>query len=272
MSFLVIGDLHGRIHELARIDQWAKARDISLIIQVGDLGVRWPHEECAITHYFHRRQQKHNGGPKWIFCLGNHDNYNKFNKLLAKEAFRLGVPEAEVTLIPYAPGLYAANRPAYIPDNGGMLFCGGAVSTDADPSPATGWGHKSPGRVTGLNWWPTEAPSPEELKRFQLLLDKAPTYVFTHDGPLFCPTVPKAEGKCLKSGLKYQYTSKAFAEIARTATYLPAKWFYGHHHRLSRYPEGATQYLCSGLHGQGWSVVEETAYEFNIYRGKKNAY
>ena len=162
MKILVLGDLHitsNRMHLLPKADKLAAELGVQTIIQVGDFGLSWPGENCPVARYFNKRARQSRQGPDWITCLGNHDNWNTFEKNRTK-AILLNAPTDDLVtfpaLIPYAPGLYASNRPGYIPTYGGMLFLGGAVSTDADyRHPNHDWGtdHGHKGRVEGKDWW-----------------------------------------------------------------------------------------------------------------------
>lgn len=273
MRFLVIGDLHGRIKELARIDEYCVRKGIDWVIQVGDLGVCWPGEDCPIIRYFRKRAYQKRPGPFWITCLGNHDNWSKFHSNLFKEANALNVTFDKVILVPYAPGLVAANRPAFLDIFGGMLFCGGAVSTDADYTPASGWSNDShPGRVEGKDWWKSEAPSQDDLQKFCDLIDeKKPKYIFTHDGPEFAHHA-RGSGLCLKSNLRYDYCSRSFETITKVTTHHPARWFFGHHHQLVETEKDGSIYHCSGLHGEGWEVDDttNTATQIDLSLSKKD--
>jgi hypothetical protein len=278
MRFLVIGDLHGRIKELARIDEYCVRNSINWVIQVGDLGVCWPGEDCPIIRYFRKRDYQKRPGAFWITCLGNHDNWNKWRTLRWEQAIKLGyLKNNQIThypdLIEYAPGLCATDRPAFLDIFGGMLFCGGAVSTDADYTPSSGWSNDShPGRTEGKDWWKNEAPSQEDLQKFCDLIDeKKPKYIFTHDGPGFAHH-SRGSGLCLKSNLRYDYCSRSFETITKVTTHHPLRWFFGHHHELVETEKDGNIYHCSGLHGEGWEVNDAagTATQIDLSLSKKD--
>lgn len=273
MRFLVIGDLHGRIKELARIDEYCAREGINWVIQVGDLGVCWPGEDCQIIRYFNKRDRQGRPGAFWITCLGNHDNWNRFDISRRKEAKKLNKLHTEVTLVPYAPGLVAANRPAFLDIFGGMLFCGGAVSTDADYRPPTGWSNDShPGRIESKDWWRAEAPSQEDLQKFCDLIDeKKPKYVFTHDGPDFAHHA-RGSGVCQKSNLRWDYCSRSYEIISKITEHKPSRWFFGHHHELVETEQDGCIYHCSGLHGEGWEIndTDNTAKSIDLSITKKD--
>lgn len=258
-KFLVIGDLHGRVKELARIDEYCVNHDINWVIQVGDLGVCWPGEDCPIIRYFNKRARQERPGPLWITTLGNHDNWNRFYANLFKEANEQERVYTDVALVPYAPGLCASNRPAYLDIFGGMAFCGGAVSTDADYMPASGWSNSShPGREENKDWWKAEAPTQEQLQTFLDMIEaRKPKYIFTHDGPEFAHH-SRGSGLCFKSNLRYDYCSRAYENFTKIAEHHPARWFFGHHHKLVSTERDNTTYHCCGLHGEGY-IVDDNA-------------
>ena len=103
MEFLVVGDLHGHVRALSRIDQFASKNRINLIIQVGDLGYAWPGEDCCLARYFYKRDQTF---PEWCALLGNHDNYDHFKKAALRKTKRAGVTND--SWIKYKPGLFVS--------------------------------------------------------------------------------------------------------------------------------------------------------------------
>lgn len=255
MRFLVVGDLHGRIKDLARIDQWCVRNNILWVIQVGDFGICWPGEDCRITRYFEKRNRQGRAGPFWISILGNHDNYNRRDKLIEVQG---------PGLIQYVPGVVATPRPHFEDIFGGMLFFGGAVSSDAGPGIRNGFNgieHTS-GRVPNKDWWAGEAPSREEFQAFcDVLNEKKPKYVFTHDGPSFCNPMYIGNDINPLSGLPVSYVSQNLGSVCRATDYLPPYWFYGHYHnqkvtKSTDYP--GTVFRCSGFHGEGWLVDDTT--------------
>jgi Calcineurin-like phosphoesterase len=274
MKFFVIGDLHGRVRDLARIDEYCARNGIATVIQVGDFGICWPGEDCSIIRYFNKRARQQRPGPVWITCLGNHDNWNKFYKNLEKEKNKRNC-NTDITLVPYAPGLFATNRPAFLDIFGGMAFCGGAVSTDADYIPVVGWDNSSghSGRIENKDWWKNEAPSQDDLQKFcDLIEEKKPKYIFTHDGPEFAHS-SRGSGLCLKSNLRYDYCSRSFETISKIIEHRPTRWFFGHHHQLISTDRDNTTYHCCGLHGEGYLVddIAGTATKINLSfsKGKK---
>ncbi len=262
MRFLALGDLHivkSRMHLLPAIDQYCLKNNIDFVMQVGDFGLHWPGEQCKAMKYFDKRARQLRPGPHWITVLGNHDNWNVFEENLADEAEKLNIPKDEVKLIPYAPTLYATNRPTYLELLGGCLFLGGAVSTDADPVYPSGWSNDSrSGRVENETWWANEAPSLQELQMFvDLLEEKKPKYVFTHDGPE-SGHYSRGGGLCKKSNRRYDEVSRAYETILASSNHQPLHWFFGHHHEMTSDKTYRTTTHCCGLHGEGWIVDDET--------------
>ena len=250
MRFLVIGDTHGKVRDIALIDEWASRNNIQYIIQVGDFGASWPDppQPCKILHYFTKRERQNRSGPLWLVVLGNHDNWNKFGKLSLNPEFK------DSPLIPYAPGLLVARRPAYVPFID-TLFCGGAVSTDAH------------NRKINKSWWKNEAPSREELELFfDMMETHKPRYVISHDGP---EIAHQSRGDKVNplSLLPSNYVSRAFQNVLELSSHKPESWFFGHHHTFSVTKTDSTTFYCSGLHGQGYLVLGSKAIPFDVKRG-----
>lgn len=250
MSRIVfVGDNHGRIRELSSVDQWAMQNKIEQLYQVGDMGICWPGNQCQISHYFNKRNSDL---PNWTVTNGNHENWTKYDKKLAKLIATNQLTES--TLIPYQRGLSATQRVQYLPENGGMLFIAGAVSSDAGPGMrlnAKKEPYFYPGRIQGVDWWIQEAPTQSELQLFMdLLEEKKPMIVVSHDGfGAHKPLEPRINPK---SGLPMNYVAQSLEKIWELSSHKPRYWFYGHHHKLDYCEIEETVFACCGKHGQGW--------------------
>lgn len=251
MKFLAIGDLHGRYKALARIDYYAKTRGIDLVIQLGDLGVHWPGERSLILEYFNKKNNF--GIPTWISCLGNHDNWNKY----------LEKAEKHSGLLYYAPRLFVARRNHYIWDFGGMLFLGGAVSADV-PAGVDFLGQYQPARVIDKDWWSLEVPSHQDFQVFMdLLEERKPRFVFTHDAPTVA-TGLKSQAINPLSNLPVDYVAHQLQNCWTLSDHKPDFWFYGHHHNLRITHSDTTTFHCTGLHGQGVYVSDNIVVPVNF--------
>lgn len=247
-KILFVGDLHGNIRPLSFVDQWAKKQGITSINQVGDFGALWPGAQCQISHYFNKRNSD---SPAWIFNLGNHENWDRYDEKVAKLFATNQLTES--TLIRYQPGLSATQRVQYLPQNGGMLFIAGAVSSDAGPGMRVGLNgpYFYPGRIQGVDWWAQEAPTQIELQLFMdLLEDKKPMIVVSHDG--FGAHDALGPRTNPKSNLPMNYVAQNLEKIWELSSHKPRYWFYGHHHKLDYCEIEETTFACCGKHGQGW--------------------
>lgn len=248
-KIMFCGDTHGRAKDISWLDQYAKHNNISTVIQCGDFGALWPGSSCAISHYFQKRNTEF---PNWKFILGNHDEHNKYDEKFAKLVAANQITES--TLIPYQIGLLATQRVQYLPENGGMLFIAGAVSSDAGPGMrlnAKKEPYSYPGRIQGVDWWIQEAPTQSELQLFMdLLEDKKPMIVVSHDG--FGAHKPPEPRINPKSGLPMNYVAQNLEKIWELSSHKPRYWFYGHHHKLDYNEISETTFACCGKHGQGW--------------------
>lgn len=245
---LFIGDLHGRHLDLASVDKFAKTNDVKTLVQVGDFGVLWDNERCGISDYFEERDADF---PSWKFNLGNHEQHDRYDEKVAKLVATNQLTES--TLIPYQIGLSATQRVQYLPQNGGMLFIAGAVSSDAGPGMRQGPNgpYYYPGRTQGIDWWIQESPTQKELQLFMdLLEDKKPMIVVSHDG---FGAHDKLEPYInSKSGLPTNYVAQNLEKIWELSNHKPKFWFYGHHHKLDFCEIEETVFACCGKHGQGW--------------------
>ena len=243
MKFFVVGDLHGNVQHLARVDQFAKIAGVESVIQVGDLGLSWPGGMCPTHHYFYKRNDLE---PRWFTCLGNHDNWCYYDKLQQKYIHEYIYPTMPAQL-----GLDIVRRGRVL-ESESMLFLGGAVSTDTAPG-YSGWSDSYwPGRKQNLDWWAQEAPSQAELELFlENLETEKPRFVFTHDAP-------EQAGQRERGGFNYlsnlpcNATRRALTTIYEVSSHKPEYWFYGHYHNTLQVNNGSTLFSCSGINGETW--------------------
>lgn len=235
-----VGDLHGNVNALRKVDEIATARNIDSIYQVGDMGVYWPDDPIKTLRYFTVERES---GIPFFFILGNHDNYDAFNRL------RTGKPEG---IVPYyakeeqivAP-LYALPRNHIMDD---ILALGGAVSSDASR------------RVEGLSWWREECPSVAEIDTFYSMIeDRKPSIIITHEAPdsvapyRFTDRDVNPLSRLPVSCLRYN-----LEQVIRNIEHKPKWWFYGHHHVLEATEHNGTTFCCCGINGEGWILDTET--------------
>lgn len=248
-KILFVGDLHSRVKHLEYVDRWANDNGIKNVFHVGDFGALFDPTDCDVMKYFALRDAAY---PEWRFNLGNHDNHRIHGE--KTEELRTSGCLTESTLIPYQRGLAATQRVQFLPQNGGMLFIAGAVSSDAGPGMrlnAKKEPYYYPGRIQGIDWWAQEAPSQKELQLFMdLLEDKKPMIVVSHDG---FGAHDKLEPKLnTKSNLPTNYVAQALEKILELSSHKPRYWFYGHHHKLDYCEIEETTFACCGKHGEGW--------------------
>lgn len=111
------------------------------------------------------------------------------------------------------------------------IFClGGAVSVDRQY------------RTQGLDWWPDEECSYEELQRhIDLYAVAKPEVVITHE----CP-------ESVATGMLAQFNQRKIVDGSRTRQALetmlsihqPRLWFFGHWHRSLLFQQGKTRFQC----------------------------
>jgi len=221
-----VGDIHGRVDDVAAIDRAAIKAGAEIVVQVGDFGIHWPEAKpCPINKYFEKRKRQGRPGPVWYTCGGNHDNWDKLNKLSAAQN--------SASLVELAPDCYYVPRGTIIVlDDKSHLFFGGAESTDKH--------HRTEGR----NWWSEETPSAEEFQRFFDGMEQHPEVVVTHDAPL-CVEIYRHGATRDR-----QPTPRNLENALKHCGHAPAYWYFGHHHILKDWEIGLTKFSCCGFHGQ----------------------
>lgn len=230
MSIIYVGDLHGKIVPLSRIDAWAAKNGIETVVQVGDFGAFWPGSPCSIRHYFQKRFERSRPGPRWIVSPGNHDNWDLFDQKVSD----FGVPVIGGGLIEMAPGLFYAKRGTTMDIDGlTHLFFGGATSTDRHL------------RVDGRDWWAREQPNAREFDYFfdRLAADK-PHVVVTHESP--------SRIDCWRIDRDRDPVACGLESALSISGHKPNYWFFGHHHMLESWDVDGTTFGCCGLHGEFW--------------------
>ena len=215
MSIIYAGDLHGDLSAINKIDELANTSNAKAIVQVGDFGCRWLDN---VDEYFATRTST----IPWFTCGGNHENYDNWE----------ASPKIASNLTELLPNVYwVARGTCHNIDGKKHLFLGGAVSTDKHL------------RTAGVNWWPQEEPTNQELQMFCDALDnEMPDVVITHDGPQ--DIITNVLGLDWSSNL-----ARDLQNIINISSHRPAFWAFGHYHRLMQ-ANLETTYACCGLHGE----------------------
>ena len=218
------GDTHGYVKHIAEIDAAATEAGVKYVVQVGDFGIRWPGGQCPVFRYFEKRARKNRPGPQWITCGGNHDNWDKWNKLSAEQ----GHPD----LVELAPGCFFAQRGSVHTLNGVKhIFCGGAESTDRHM------------RTAGIDWWAAETPTYADFTLFMDRMEsEQPEVVVTHDAPS-CVYIERTQRDRAP-------TPRSLDNVLRYSSHKPSRWYFGHHHRMDEWNIDGVSFICCGLHGQ----------------------
>ena len=218
-----VGDLHGRVEDMMKIDRAAIAAGVSYVVQVGDFGIRWPGKQCSMFKYFEKRSRKIENPPTWITCGGNHENWDKWLTL----AYKQGDPD----LVELAPGCYYAKRGSVHSIDGiKHLFLGGTESTDKHL------------RIEGKSWWKEESPVYSDFVLAMENLEKhKPEVLVTHDVPAFVDTLFPA-----RQALP---TAKSLENLFTHSEHKPLRWYYGHYHSMLKEKRGDTTFMGCGFHG-----------------------
>ena len=235
MTILYVGDIHGIVDDVAKIDQLAVELGIDTVVQVGDFGMWWPKSGYPLVKYFKKRARQNRPGPTWYTCGGNHDSYDKFLELQENQG---GARKVEL-----APGVYWIARGHTLTLEGKKhLFFGGAESIDRH------------NRIEGETWWRYETPTYEEFSNFFMKLeDGQPDVVVTHDAPLCIDCMGDGHAH-LKLGRESQPTPRNFENVWTLTSYRPPEWYFGHHHVYEEWEVEGTTFRCCGLGGQYWKA------------------
>lgn len=218
-----VGDIHGRVDDVAAIDQAAIDQGVDIVVQVGDFGALWS-SNCPIAKYFAKRKRQGRPGPTWYTCGGNHENWGKWLELQASQGY-----DKTVEL---APGCFYVIRGSTLDlDGKSHIFFGGAESTDKLM------------RREGISWWPEETPTREEFERFfDEMEESRPEVVITHDAPL-CIEIDRLDRDT-------NPTPRNLQNVLDYCDHTPASWYFGHHHMLQSWEVNEIKFQCCGLHGQ----------------------
>jgi len=218
-----VGDIHGRVDDVAAIDRAAIKAGVEVIVQVGDFGIRWA-KNCPIVKYFKKRERQQRPGPTWYTCGGNHDNW--------PEWARLQEEQGNGKMVELAPGCNYVVRGATAELDGKThLFFGGAESIDKSL------------RVEGTTWWAEETPSAAEFQRFfDSLVEDAPEIIITHEAPL-CVELNR-------TGRGTQPTPRNLQNALKHSKHTPERWYFGHHHILQSWVVNNIDFHCCGFHGE----------------------
>lgn len=205
----IIGDIHGKIYDY---------RAYSLVTEIRARHIVEPEYSVQVgdfgigffSEFWHEREiewQKEH--PQHRFIRGNHDD----------------------------PAL-CKTMPGYIADGtieNDVMFIGGAYSIDKD------W------RTPGVDWWPDEELSYEELdKMFDKYVEAKPRVMITHD----CPTQVAYEMFISKGlgmeGVPVIKTRTAEAFQAMWEEHKPEEWYFGHWHNTRNMTIDGTKFQCLG--------------------------
>ena len=219
---LYAGDTHGNVGALVHLENAAKEIGADIIIQAGDFGVHFAENNMAAKWF-----QQRKGGPIWITCGGNHDNWPFWRSLPKVDVFDGSVHEL-------APGCFFAERSTVLNLGGEKhIFFGGAESIDKYR------------RREGQDWWPEETPSYPEFCSFMDALElHKPSVVVAHDAPASVPI--------WKLNRTNNPTPRNLENLFRNSEHKPDRWYFGHHHICKEWDISGTRFICTGIEGD-WS-------------------
>jgi len=220
----VTGDIHGEI-DIAKLFNFQKKlktlgdkyHETDVMIIAGDWGLVWalnPKNGDEVKY----KTKLNSHGCTYFVVLGNHENFDRIEKLPVKQMFG-GTVQYE----PEYPNIvYAINGDYYRINEKLIWTMGGGFSIDKYR------------RTPGISWWPQEVPTPKQLaecwETYESGKRKDIDYVISHTCPLnFIPhdkathLDPDEINQDLEIFLQRVYDD--LSKVNKTF-----KWYFGHYH------------------------------------------
>lgn len=155
----VAGDWHGSIAWAQLALPALRRRDVGLVFHVGDFGI-WPGRDgaaflkavewwCARTNV------------QLVVTPGNHEDYDQINAALARADGKPAWLTEHIAVLPRGYRWTVAGR--------SFVSLGGGPSVDYED------------RIEGIDWWPAEAITDEDVER--VLAGGSAEVMLTHDAP-----------------------------------------------------------------------------------------
>lgn len=189
------GDIHGSAGSYhISPDAFRPAKRGDIVICAGDLGGVWWHDYHTNEKHKHEEDcfldSKLRKRVLWMAVDGNHENFSRlfWGEFPLVDLF--GGKAYKVRENVY----YLKRGEIFTIEGETFLAFGGATSHDKNPgwiTPTLAWGsfaerEWNKGRTEGIDWWPEEVPSQEDLENAYLNLDRVGwkvDYVITHTCP-----------------------------------------------------------------------------------------
>jgi len=205
MKILMIGDLHGRWDCLNIL---INKKQPDIIISTGDFGY-WP-------KFPNNVEKIKNKNTKIYFCDGNHEDHWSLRKLKDNEV---------------APNVFYMKRGSVMEIcKKTFMFFGGAYSIDRSE------------RTIGVDWFPEEEISNEEIK--QLDMDLKIDIMISHTCPLeFNVKDPRKDYISM-----IRFSRKALSYLLKQ--YKPKQWFFGHWHFYKKGNYEGCKWKCLNMAGR----------------------
>ena len=200
----VTGDTHGQIERFKEKPVSALKKGDTLIV-LGDFGFLWDGSKAEQRNLHWLGKRRYN----ILFIDGCHENFDLLGRYPVEEF--LGGMARHID-----GNLWYVQRGSVLTIEGKRLLCfGGGESDDIED------------REEGVNWWPAEMPTPEEIDRCRAGLYAADggtvDYVLTHEAP----------GQVLDflnlRGLRHNWLHTFLDEVFEKTTH--KQWLFGRYHR-----------------------------------------
>ncbi|MBO4220109.1 MAG: metallophosphoesterase [Clostridia bacterium] len=202
----VTGDTHGLI-DFDKLTRFAgEHKELTrkdYVIICGDFGGVWANETDGILEEYEKLPFT------VLFADGNHEDFDQLKEYPVSEwnGGRVQVIRPNV--------IHLMRGQVFLIEGKKIFVLGGAESTDREY------------RQPGVNWWPEEYPSHEEIKEAESNLEKESwfvDYVITHScdySTMSGLAIPERKKKCISYSL-------VLSSIDRRLRY--SHWYFGHFH------------------------------------------
>ncbi|MDR0482180.1 MAG: hypothetical protein LBH13_03320 [Cellulomonadaceae bacterium] len=195
----MVGDLHGNGRWASHVNKAAAARGVSLLLQVGDLGVGpWPGESRSARRPFGgfiRGLDDDLGqrGQRMIVTIGNHENFDALDDAPRDDAGMIIIGE-HIRVLPRPARFTIGGPPSGTEDRLGSTASGPGSSVirsfgSLGGAPSVDLFH----RKVGKSWWMQEQITEEHVAavRADVRANHSVDVMLSHDAPALTPAVSR---------------------------------------------------------------------------------
>lgn len=163
MTIHITGDTHG---EVSRLTDYKNTKPGDIVIITGDFGMLWRRNDFSKIILLNKAAEAR--GITYLFCDGNHENYEMLAEKPIEEKF--GGKVGKISKYIY----HLKRGEVYTIEGKTFFVFGGASSIDRMY------------RTPFISWWPEELPSSSEINNAYTNLERInfePEFIITHTAP-----------------------------------------------------------------------------------------